>query len=287
MSHENLGERFIRWAQREPSVRVLTLIGSQAREGMQHGAADAFSDWDFHVITSNAALFDQRDWMQAAGIGAPLAYVKRGGRLGTALKVTAVFADGELDAVILPEGKLRVARRLFQHGFSKRIDALERGLSHLSVVLRGGFRVLKGPRKWEDFFSRVVVEIPPPRLNDEDVRTIAEGFVCDYIATCRKIDRGELLAAQRWLHYQLAEANYQLLHELRQRSGEISFPDARRLESIADAESLDAVRLDAALHGESLRAAADKCAETCQALVAKLLRGAWQWPELPSALRAK
>jgi hypothetical protein len=282
VSNENLGERFIRWAQREPTVRVLTLIGSQAREGMQHGAADEFSDWDFHLITSNLRLFDRRDWMKAAEIGTPLAYVKRGGRLGTSLKVTAVFADGELDAVILPEGKLRLARRLFQHGFTRRIGALEHGLSHLSVVLRGGFRVLKGPRKWETFFSRVVAEVPPPRLSDDDVRIMAEGFVCDYVATCRKIDRGELLAAQRWLHHQLAEANYQLLHELRQREGKVSFPDARRLESIADEESLDAVRLNATLNGESLRAAADKCAATCHVLVNKLLAGTWQWPELPA-----
>ena len=103
----------------------------------------------------------------------------------------------------------------------------------------------------------------------------------------RKIARGELVAAQRWLHAQLAETNFRLLHEVRRRRGQASFPDARRLELLATAEELGSVRIEATLEEGSLRAAAGQSATGCAALVRALVGDAWRWPELPSGLRVE
>eukprot|EP01035_Chromulina_nebulosa_P005668 gene5668-7692_t len=119
----------------------------------------------------------------------------------------------------------------------------------MAVVLRGGYVVRHGAAEWGDFFRRVATEFPVPRLSDADARGLAEGFVCDFISTRHKIERGEFLAAQRWLHQHLAEVNFQLLHELRQRRGEVSFPDARRIERVFPDWRL--VQVDAVPRAES------------------------------------
>jgi hypothetical protein len=146
--------------------------------------------------------------------------------------------------------------------------------------LQGGFCVAKGARAWEPFFRRVAERISAKRLSDADVCALAEGFVCDYISTRRKIDRGEMVAAQRWLHHQLAEANYQLLHELRLRAQMPSFPDARRLELLGENSKLAAVRVAALPDAVSLSAAVDRSAATCRSLVEELVGRAWRWPDL-------
>ena len=87
---------------------------------------------------------------------------------------------------------------------------------------------------WGRFFAHVATAIPPTRLDDETVVGIAARFVCDYLSALQKIDRGELLAAQRWLHHYLAEANFNLLHELKERRGEKSYHVARRIEQVID-----------------------------------------------------
>jgi hypothetical protein len=270
--------RFMRWAERERSVRALILIGSQARGSHAPDAADRYSDWDFQVVTSHPELFDSRTWINSTDLAVPLTYVARGGRLGSARKVTALFPDGELDLVIIPSRKLGLVRWLQRIGLSRRIPAAHRALSDLSVVLRGGYRLVKGEREWAAFFTRVATNIPAPRLTDDDVRNVADGFVCDYLSTLRKIERGEMLAAQRWLHQHLAEVNFRLLQELRQRAGVAGFPDARRLEATSDARSLEAVRVAAVPSDASLREALTKSADTCRWLVRELVGDSWHWP---------
>lgn len=275
---EGIGTRFRRWAEREHSVRALVVIGSQARASDAPDAADRHSDWDFQVVTSHPELFDSGEWLKSAELGPSLAYVVRRGRLGTARKVTALFSDGELDLVIIPSRQLGAVRWLHRLGLSGGVPAAHRALSDLSVVLRGGYRLVKGEREWARFFSHVATGIPAARLTDEEVRNAADGFACDYLSTLHKIDRGELLAAQRWLHSHLAEVNFRLLQELRQRTGAAAFPDARRLETTVDARTLEAVRVAAVPTDASLRAALAKSAETCQWLVRELVGDSWRWP---------
>lgn len=274
---ENIGPVVIRWAERERSVRALVLIGSRVQEEGAR-AADEFSDWDFQVVTARPALFETREWMRDLGLGEPLAYVVRPGRLGSATKVSVVLRAGEIDLVVLPVGRLRQAKLLLQLGLAPRIAPLAQALGGLATVLRGGYRFVKGERDWGAFFRRVAAEILPPRLNDDDVRRLAEGFVCDYVSTRQKLAREEFLAAQRWLHHQLAEVNFQLFHELSQRRGAATLPDARRLERLASEWRDYAV--SATPTQESLRAATEKSATTLRGLMHALVGETWHWPEV-------
>lgn len=268
----------ISWAGAEPAVEMLALIGSRTRVTGEAAAADRHSDWDFQIVTSRPELFAQRTWTEGLG-EALLAYVARPGRLGSARKVTALFAAGEIDLVVIPAAQVRAVHDLVKAGQHAANPPVMQGLTDLAAVLRGGYRILKGDETYGDFYRFVAQKIPPPRLSDAEVRNLADGFVCDYVSTRRKIDRGELRASQRWLHHQLAEVNFQLLHELRQRAGRASFPDARRLESLAPPE-MEAVSVDAALRPEALRAAVDASAAACRQLTQALVGGTWKWPDL-------
>jgi hypothetical protein len=103
--------------------------------------------------------------------------------------------------------------------------------------------------------------------------------VCDYVSTHRKLQRGELLAAQRWLHHQLAEANFRLAHELRLRRGQTSFPDARRIERLSNV-ALEDVTVSAYPKAADLRKAVEAAANGHRRLMTALLGDKWRWPDL-------
>jgi hypothetical protein len=68
-----------------------------------------------------------------------------------------------------------------------------------------------------------------------------------------------------------------LLHELRQRRGEPSLPDARRLERLG--VDLQNVAVSAQPTAESLSAAVDSSAAGFRRLISALLGEAWRWPD--------
>ena len=288
VSGAKLSGGFVEWAQREPSISALVLIGSQSREASDAAPADRFSDWDFQVVTSRPELFENRAWIRAAGLPEPLAYAVRLGRLGRVGKVTAIFPEGDLDLVLLPAGSLRAAKWGFRLGLGTRLARTQPALRDLALVLSFGLRVVKGGAGWEKLFQRVVTEVPHTRLDDQGVAGLAEGFVADYLSTRQKINRGELIAAQRWLHVQLAETNFRLMHELRRRRGETSYPDARRIESLHDAASHAMLAVRAVPERESLERAVEHSAQACREIVAALIGSSWRWPaQIASRLRAE
>lgn len=278
MNAVTLGARIQAWAEREPTVQLCVLIGSRVRDPAAPTGADAHSDWDFQIATSHPQQFEDSSWLAALGMQ-PLAYALRPGRLGSALKASAVTVHGELDLVVIPVNPLREVARLLSGGARVVDPTVRQALIDLSAVLAGGYRFLKGAGEFADFYARVVREVPPARLDNSAVCRLAEVFVCDYVITCRRIDRGEWLAAQRWLHHQLAETNFRLLHELRLRGGRASFPDARWLEDL-DESRLEAVRVAALPEGAGLRRAVEQAAETLRTLVVQLVGESWRWPDL-------
>lgn len=272
----SLGERVTRWALDEPSVQLLVLIGSHSRPANDVAGADASSDWDFQIATTTPEMFADSKWTPAMQ-GPPLHYVYRPGRLASAQKVTALFSDGELDLVVIPAPALRGVAQLVKEGRHGTNPSAASALTDLAAVLQGGYIIRKGADEFGELYRFVATEIPAARLSNEAVCQLADGFVCDYISTLRKIARGEALAAQRWLHVQLAEVNFKLLHELRLREGRVSFPDARRLERFADPR-LGAVTIESTLDAASLRRAVDNAAAMLRVLVAALVDGTWRWP---------
>lgn len=202
--------------------------------------------------------------------------------------MSVVFPEVELDLVLISALQLGLVKWLCRFGLISRSPRALAALSDLALVLRPGYRLLKGEAAWGKLFERVATAIPPTRLDDGAIVEIAAGFICDYISTRQKIARGELLAAQRWLHHQLAEVNFHLLHELKQREGAKTFPDARRLERVIDDRWRRAVTVAALPERESLAAAVELSAQTCRELVAALVGAQWCWPkEIPLRLRAE
>jgi hypothetical protein len=275
----NLGSRIIEWASANDAIQLLVVIGSQARRMIgSRMAADRHSDWDFQIATSAPDAFKRANWTQPLGLDS-LAYVHRRGRLGSVNKVTAVFAQGELDLVIMPYPVLMELGRMTINGVLPEDPTARQALIDLATVLQGGYRIIKGREEFGSFFDFVARSVPTARLSDDLICEIANGFVCDYVSTLRKIQRGENIAAQRWLHLHLVEINLRLIHELRQREGAVTFPDGRRLESARDPR-VAAISVEAILDGESLRRAAERSAGACRELVLALVGHRWTWPQL-------
>ncbi len=268
-----------RWAETQRAISGLVLIGSHVRsETNAVEYADAHSDWDFHVITSDPALFSNSRWTgDLPGIELR-AYIERTAVIGGVPKVNAIFGDAEADFVVVPEIILQDLKRLAGRKEHLRQGPVRRRMQDLAVVIRPGWHFLKGARRWGGLYERSVAEVPDPRLDDEAVRRLAEGFVCDYVWTARKISRGELRTAQRTLYRELAEVNYQLLHELKQRRGERTFGWARRIERIASPAELDSITVEARAEAGSLQAELERSAATFRSLLSSLVGGAWRWP---------
>lgn len=284
MSESLFGDFFLKWAISEPEICLVALFGSRVRSVTDICAADENSDWDYQIGTTRPERFADGAWLASMGFP-PLKYVERCGRLGSARKVTAILESGEIDLVIFPAADFRALMRWELEGWGAAPPVGRQALTDLSTVLQGGYRVVKGEAEFLGFYRWVVERVRPARLSDEAVCGLADGFVCDFVSTSRKLARGELLAGQRWLHHHLIEVNYQLLHELRLRAGLPSLPDGRRLELLGEARST-AFSGNAELTRSSLQAAVKASAETCRALVQDLVGKRWCWPDL-SALHLR
>ncbi len=275
----SLGEKIAVWAAAEPSVEALVLIGSRVRAATDRvWAADAESDWDFLIISSRPEIFSSPAWLTKVG-AKPIAYAVRTAQIGGVPKIAAVFADTEADVVIQPVPVMRRLRHGLARGRQHSPGFVRAGLQDLAVVIRPGWKFLKDTKGWESFYRAAVAAVPDRRIDEPEARSLAEGFVCDAVWTRRKIARGELLAAQRMLHRGLAETNFRLLHELRLRRGERTFPEARRIERVARESEVTAVTIAAQPSARSLAAALRKSSATLRALMRGLVP-AWRWPSV-------
>jgi hypothetical protein len=277
----DFGKVIQNWAEGQSTVTGLVLIGSRQRspEELLDGA-DAQSDWDFHIITSCPSMFADREWTRELADMRLQAYASRPAVIGGVPKVNAIFAEGDADFIVIPEGTLRKIKfrallRLYQRdGWTRR------RLQDIAEVIRPGWKFLKGEEQWGRLYRKAVSEVTDPHFDDAALRRLAEGFVCDYVWALRKIARGELRAVQRILHRELAETNFQLLHELKQRRGERTFTKARRIERIAGPMDLDRVTVDSRLEAFALQTALQKSAESFRYLMRALVGETWHWPDV-------
>lgn len=276
----SFSEIFSGWFQQEPTIHGVALIGSRARAPEdQIWQADAQSDWDFHIICSDPELFVTPEWAKRIGLSVH-AYALRQAALGGVPKITAVLGETEVDIVLIPLNRIEPLRDAVARGEHLVSPELARTLQDLAIVARPGWRFLKGAEAWEPLYAQVVAEIADQRLNDPEVCNLAETFVCDWVWTRRKIERGEWIAAQRMIHRNLVETNLRLLHELKLRRGERTFPEGRRLERVGSEAERAALTMAVLPEGPSLLAGAEKCAETLRWLVGALVADGWSWPTL-------
>jgi hypothetical protein len=277
----DFGEAITKWANCNQTVSGLVLIGSRERpDNDVLWSADAYSDWDFQVITSKPKDFENALWTKSISGFDLLAYTSRTAIIGGVPKVSAVFSNAEADLVIIPTISARLLNCCIWLGLHRKEGRVRRHVQDLAEVIRPGWKFLKGGNKWGELYRRAVRGVSDPHLSDEDVRRLSEAFVCDYVWTLRKVDRGELLTAQRMLHQALAETNFRLLHELKQRRGERTFTKARRIERVANGLELADVTIQAQLEAASLREAIAKSAAACRKLTNALVGETWRWPNL-------
>ena len=273
MTEVTFADALLAWAGSRREIEALVLIGSRAR-----AADDAHSDWDFHVITSRPATFATRTWTRELSGFELRAYTAGTARVGGVPRVAAVFDRAEADVVVIPAMAARALRWGLKLGLTRRPGRVQRGMQDLAIVIRPGWRFLKPNPRWEALYRDAVQAVSDPRLADEAAIGLAEAFVCQWLSISRRIERGELHAAGRFLQRELVETNYRLLHELRQRRGQLSFPEARRLERIASAEELALVTAAGPLTRDSLKEQAARCRAALVKLMAELVGAKWRWP---------
>jgi hypothetical protein len=267
-------QAFLDWVDRERSIRAVTLFGTQAQ-----GRAGAGSDFDVQIVTTRPNLFEDRLWTSGIPGWRVRAYAVRDAT-GGARKATLLLEGAEFDLVIVPAWRLRVARMLVRCGLHRRVRGLARALGPLAVVMRPGYQVLRGGPAWERFYDRVVREASDPRLDRAAVLALAECAYVDLHWILSKVARGELVAAQRWLHRTPVEVNLRLLTESRQRRGLEPVFDGRRAEMLLTPAELDEVRVSAALEPAALTAAVLQCEATLRRRVLELTNVPPPWPAL-------
>ena len=268
------------WVRDQADIRVAVLFGSRARTELGTAQpADDWSDVDLELVTTQPGRYLDRAWTAELD-GFPLhAYAVRP-VFGGVHKVTARFAGGEVDLVIVPYRRLWLGKLAFGLGLHRHLAFVSRGLGEFALVMSGGHVLLKGGPAWEEFYARAVQEVPLAHLTDAEAIALAECAYVDGAAMLGKLARGEFVAAQRWLHRSIVEANLRLLHERRRRRGLDSFPDGRRVEQLLAPDELALVRFEARLDAASLRAAILASLAGTRKLITDLTGKAPAWPEL-------
>jgi predicted nucleotidyltransferase len=268
------------WMKGAADVRVATVFGSYARALSGEGEpADPWSDIDLQIVSTRPEIYANRAWTAQLAGQEVQAYAVRP-VFGGALKVTALFSGGEADFVVIRHRRLLLGRIAFALGLHRRLPGVRKGLGEFALVMSFGQKVLKGGPGWQRFYTRAVAEVPLAHLDDAEAAQIGEVAYVDAVSIMSKIARGEFVAAQRWLHRSVVETNFRLLHELRVRRGQLSFPDGRRVERLLAADELAAVRFEVKLEAESLRAATLTALAGTRRLLTELTGRAPAWPEI-------
>lgn len=250
-------------------VTVITLFGSQARS-VGNFLADEQSDVDLQVVVKDPGKLVDPSWARAHLAGNAIKAWNVKNAFGGVQKVSVVLTEGELDLVVVPAKRMRWAYWAMRLDIHRRSPQLRRKFGDLVLVMGNGYRVLKGGEAWELFWQKLLREVPEPRMTQDEVRNIVEGVKVDHVSIQQKLQRGELIAAQRWLHTGIAEANFKLLHELRRRRGETSFHDGRRAELLWQADWVDSMRISARCEAAEIAAAAEQGLRMTNRLAAEL-----------------
>lgn len=274
--HPDLLPPLADWLARQPAVQAVVLFGSRVRAVGAPGASDVWSDVDLQVVTSDPDQIVGADWANLFPGQKLIFKVLRPATSGMR-KLTLLYASGEADLVIVPVWQMRVARLALRLGLQEHIGLVQAALNNLRTIMGGGYRLLKGERQWAAFYARVVADMRGFRLDDTELRRMADVFVLDLLWVLQKLERGELVAAQRMLHRSLLETNVVLLHEAQTRLGQPTFQQARRVEQLIPRDKLRTVQASAHLEAVELAKAAWESYAGLRTLMGELVP-AWDIP---------
>jgi hypothetical protein len=232
MTPQEFEARIVEWARQQPDIVALVQIGSRVQGG---GYADAWSDWDFHLISTRPQKYYRADWLKEI---APLwcAHAERSLRGMT--KVSAVFAGGlEADFVPLAAWQMKLVYWCMRHpDWSSWMPArLHRGILETRVILLGsGSRVLVGGEAWEKRLTALQVKWASRRMSCEDFHRHVGAFWQKSVWVMKKIARPESRSAMHWLHKLILEHVYAVLEEEAWLAGRVARPEALKAEKWLD-----------------------------------------------------
>jgi aminoglycoside 6-adenylyltransferase len=227
--------RLVDWARAQRGIEALLQIGSRAQPG---AVVDAWSDWDYQLVASDPGRYENRDWPAqiAPCWSAHLERTPRG-----VMKVSAIFTGGwEVDFVLLPAWQMKLVYWAMAHPGLQPLypRALRQGIANTRLWARPGCRVVIGGPAWEKRLAALAVVWPEGGFTAGDFLFHTAGFWRHAVWTAKKILRGELRAAHRWMHLELREHTYALLAEEARLAGRTPRPEARQAEQWLDAARL-------------------------------------------------
>lgn len=276
----SLQESLIEWVKKSKDVKIATIFGSQARTLQKelHGA-DRWSDIDIEIVTTSPSSYVNRDWTKLIQGQQTYAYAVRP-VFGGVQKVTALFSGGEVDFIIISYWRLLIGRLFFRLGLHRYIKAISKSLGEFALVMSFGHKVVKGSASWEQFYADVIKGVQLAHLTDAEAISLADGAYVDGVSVLAKVNRGELVAAQRWFHRSIIETNLRLLHELRLRKGLVSYPDGRRIEQLLSEYEISDVKFEIRLNESELRASVLMAIKSTRRLLIELTGITPPWPSL-------
>jgi hypothetical protein len=234
--------RIVDWARRQSDIVALVQIGSRVQVG---GHVDAWSDWDFHLISSRPRKYYRTDWLKE--IASPwCAHAEKS--LRGVIKVSAVFEGGlEADFIPLAAWQMKLVYGCMRHPeWSRWMPArLYRGILETRVILLGsGSRVLVGGKTWENRLTALKTQWTNRRMTEEDLGKHTAAFWQKSVWVAKKIARPEPRSAMHWLHKLIVEHVYALLEEEAWLAGRVARPEALKAEKWLDARRLEQTAIE-------------------------------------------
>jgi len=259
------------WANARADIQALVQIGSRAQE---RGAVDAWSDYDYHLVTSDPGRY--RDGAFARELGPCWAHGAQVA-FGNAVKVTAVYEGAlEADFVILRHLDMVIATLALRFPSTSGLwpRVLRSGTESLRIVAAPGWRVIKGGAPWRERYSRVTAL--RLALSEAQFRALCGEFWTQVIWAAKKAARGEYRASERALHLVLLENSLRMFQEEALLEGRAARPFARGAEGWLTAGQLEATRIGPGPDRGALLAAIRRIAgEFSASSAAVARRNAW------------
>jgi hypothetical protein len=225
------------WANARADIRALVQFGSRVRGD---GTADRWSDYDYHIITSDPRKYG--DGAFARELGACWAIATRVS-FGNVVRVTAIYEGAlEADFIVLSHAEMRVVALALRWPSTARFwpRALAGGVSSLKIAAAPGWRVIKGGAEWEKRYARITPS--QASMTEADFGRICGEFWVELVWTAKKVARGEYRAAQRAIHEHLIENSLRIFREDALVDGRTAYFVGRRAESWFTPEQLTATR---------------------------------------------
>jgi hypothetical protein len=223
------------WANGTADIKALVQFGSRVRDD---GTADRWSDYDYHIISSDPRKYADGSFTQELG---PCWASASRVSFGNVVRVTAIYGGAlEADFIVLSHLEMAVVALALRFPGSARFwpRALAAGVSSLKIAAAPGWRVIKGGSLWEKRYSRITPSCSA--MTEAEFERVCAEFWVEVVWTAKKLDRGEFRAAQRAIHEHLIENSMKLFREEALLDGRTAYYVGRRAETWFTPEQLRA-----------------------------------------------